>query len=149
MAATIHHISFFVSDMDRVIHLFHNILGFELAWRIPEARGRILSKLLGIENMAAELAYLTSSENGVSVELARLMHPKLNPSNTSFGNIGSAGISIAVQELDYLYARLSEEGWNPLSRCLDLKTPDGDIVRAFCIRIENSLTIEFIEENKT
>ena len=36
MTVNIHHVSIFVADMDRAIHLFRDILGFEMSWHIPE-----------------------------------------------------------------------------------------------------------------
>ncbi|MCP4023773.1 MAG: hypothetical protein GY729_18160 [Desulfobacteraceae bacterium] len=146
---TIHHLSIFIADMDQAIYLFKDILGFELLWHIPIAKGKKLSALLGIRNMAAELAYLSSRENSVAIELAQLKHPVMNSSNACFGNLGTAALSIAVQDLEILHTRLSKEGFSPITHCLDLKTPEGDNIRVFCIRMENCLTLEFIEQVHT
>ncbi len=144
----IHHISIFVADMNRALYLFNNILGFELAWHIEEAKGKTLSDLLGIKNMVAEIAYLSSKTNRVSIELSRMIHPVLETSNSGFGHPGTVGLSVSVHDLDSLHERLGLEGWTPLSRCLDLKPPGGPESRGFCIKIEDSLLLEFIEKNK-
>ena len=146
MTVNIHHVSIFVADMDRAIHLFRDILGFEMSWHIPEAGGKQLSALLGIEDMKAELAYLKSGSDGISIELARLIRPVVAPQGIRFGSIGTMGVSIAVPDVDSLYDRLNEEGWIPLTRCLSIRSPDGGNLRVFCIRLENCLTLEFMEQ---
>lgn len=146
MTVNVHHIAVFVSDMERAIHLFQDILGFELSWHIPEAKGKELSALLGIEHMKAELAYLKNNGNGVSIELSRLIHPDIKTPDVRFGNIGTVGISIAVQNMDHLHMRLDEEGWTPFSPCINLRTPEGEKTRAFCFAMEKGTIVELIEK---
>ncbi|MCD4675387.1 MAG: hypothetical protein K8S18_05245, partial [Desulfobacula sp.] len=69
-------------------------------------------------------------------------------SKNRFGNAGTTGLSLVVQNPDKLHKRLNKEGFRPLSRCLELQSPDGNKVRAFCIRIEDCITVEFIEQTK-
>lgn len=146
MTVNIHHVSVFIADMDRAIHLLRDILGFELLWHIPEAGGKQLSALLGIKDMRAELAYLKSGSDGISIELARLIHPVVMPQDIRFGSIGTMGVSMAVPDVGSLYDRLNEEGWAPLTRCLSIQGPDGGKMQIFCIRLENCLTLEFMEQ---
>jgi catechol 2,3-dioxygenase-like lactoylglutathione lyase family enzyme len=145
MTVNFHHISVFVSDMDRALYLFQDILGFELSWRMNEAKGKSLSALLGIEELEAELIYLTSTRNGVSIELCRLIHPDIDTPGVRFGTTGTVGISIAVQNLDRLHGRLNQEGWIPFSPCIKLRTPEGEKVRAFCFAMEKGTIVELIE----
>lgn len=145
MSTKVHHISIFISDMKRTIFLFQDILDFKLTWHIPKTKGKKFSALLGIPDLECELAYLTSPDNDVAIELARLINPVIKRSNARFGNVGTNGLSLDVQNLDKLHKRLNKEGWSSLSPCLELQSPDGDKIRAFCIRIENCMTLEFIE----
>ena len=149
MAHHVHHVSIFVSDMNRALNLFKDILGFELIWHIPLAGGRKLSALLGISDLEMELVYLQSQADGTGIELSRLIHPALEMSAVPFGNAGTAGLNILVKDLDGLHRRLTNEGWNPLSPCLSMRSPEGNNIRVFCIRFENSLTLEFIERGGT
>lgn len=149
MSLKVHHISIFITDMERTIFLFRDILGFRLTWHIPTAKGKKLSALMGIPDLECELAYLTSADNDVAIELSRLINPVIKTSKVRFGNTGTNGLSLDVQNLDKLHKRLQKEGWSPLSRCLALQNPDGDKIRAFCIRIEHCITLEFIEHTKT
>ena len=149
MSIKVHHISIFICDMERTIFLFQDILGFKLTWHIPAAKGKKLSALMGIPDLECELAYLASADNDVAIELSRLINPVIKTSKVRFGNAGTNGLSLDVQNLDKLHKRLIKEGWSPLSRCLALQSPDGDKIRAFCIRLEHCMTLEFIEQTNT
>ncbi|MCP4722287.1 MAG: VOC family protein [Desulfobacteraceae bacterium] len=149
MSIKVHHISIFISDMERTKFLFQDILGFKLVWHIPMAKGKKISALLGIPDLECELVYLTSPDNDVAIELSRLINPIIKTSKVLFGNPGTIGLSLDVQDLDKLHKRLNKEGWHPLSPCLELQSPEGDKIRAFCVRIENCMTLELIEKTNT
>lgn len=146
MANDLHHVSVFVADMDRALHLFKDILGFELLWRVPSAGGRKLSALLGIPDMEAELAYLQRSTNDVAIELSRLIRPTMDTPPVQFGGVGTIGLSLIVEDLDGLHRRLSEEGLTPLTPCMEMRSPEGVLIRVFCFRTEEGVTIELIEQ---
>jgi len=147
MEATLHHISFFVADLERSVRLFRDVLGFELIWRVPKAGGRVLSTLLGIPRMEAELAYLSDRKSGVDLELAHRISSFPDDAPTPFGALGTVTVSLSVEDLDGLHRRLSEGGWAPLSPCLDLKPPDGGAARAFCVPVEPGVLLELMEES--
>lgn len=132
--------------MDRTIHLFRDILGFELAWRIPRVGGRKLSTLLQIPNMEAELAYLKDDSHKVAIELCRSIGPSVDPHPApSSGKLGSVGLCMTVKGLDALYERLTEEGWIPHSPCMEMESPEGEPFRIFCVRTEEGLMLELME----
>jgi catechol 2,3-dioxygenase-like lactoylglutathione lyase family enzyme len=146
MGANLHHVSFFVADLERAVRLFRDVLGFELVWRVPRAGGRVLSTLLGIPRMEAELAYLSDSKSGVGLELARRFHGSEDDAPSRFGALGTVSVSLLVRDLDGLHRRLSEGGWIPLSPCQDLRPPQGPPARAFCVPVEPGVLLELIEE---
>ena len=148
MRSALHHVSVFVSEMDRSIYLFRDILGFEISWRIPKVGGKKLSALLGIPDMVAELTYLRSRSDGVAIELCRLIHPAVDQSQVQFGGPGTVGLSLTVDDLDGLHRRLSEEGWTPFTACTNMRSPEGDAIRLFCLKTEDGLLLELIEQRK-
>jgi len=146
MAAALHHVSVFVADMDRAVRLFRDVLGFEVQWRVHKAGGRLLSTLLGVPGIQAELAYLAGEEGGVALELSRLIHPDRCEPPAPFGALGTVALTLRVRNLDHLHRSLSDGGWAPLSPCLDIEPPQGNPVRAFCVPVEPGLLLELIEE---
>lgn len=144
MSSRLHHVSLFVSDMERSLTLFADHLGFKPAWRLPQLKGKKISALLGIPGMEAEVAYLTSPTNGVAIELTYLQKPRMDCQSVHFGTLGSVGLSLFVAEIEALYGRLSKKGWLPLSPIMDLQSPDGLPIRAFCIKTDEGVVIELI-----
>lgn len=149
MGTQLHHVSISVTDMKRNLYLFKDILGFELKWHIPCAGGKRLSTLLGIPGIEVELAYLQSPQGGVALELSRLLHPTMDAPTTPFSSSGSVSLSLTVEDLEQMHARLTEEGWKPLSPCLNLCSPAGDSFRAFCLHTGDGLTLELIGEQRS
>jgi catechol 2,3-dioxygenase-like lactoylglutathione lyase family enzyme len=140
-----HHVSFFVTDIDRSIHLFKDLLGFELQWRLPKTGGRKLSAVMGIPEVEAELVYLQGPNDAVAIELVRLIHPSMENRTIQFGMPGAIGLSFVIEDLDALYERLIEEGWAPFTQGVQMMSPDGEPVRIFCFRTDEGVTIEIIE----
>jgi len=146
MPSRLHHVVVFVTDMDRSVHLFQDLLRLKLDWRIPRIGGRELSELVGIPDMVAEMAYLRCPSGEVAVELIRLIHPQARPAGS--GAAGNAGLSFVVQNLDHLHRLLTEEGWEPFTPSVRMRNPEGEWLRMFCFRIEEGLTIELIQPEK-
>ena len=145
MLNELHHIAVFVSDMEKTLHLFQNCLGFELAWRLSHAGGPKLSAVIGLPEMEAEIAYLHARPKGTAVELVRLIHPSPGKMRARFGVPGTVILSLVVEDLDGLKARLKEEGWVPLTVPVEMRTPEGEPIRVCCLRIEEGLTLELFE----
>ncbi|MCF8062908.1 MAG: hypothetical protein K9M82_10365, partial [Deltaproteobacteria bacterium] len=77
-----------------------------------------------------------------------LIHPLRSEAPVLFGSLGTVALTLSVGDLDRMHRRLSEEGWIPLSPCLDLKPPGGKPVRAFCVPVEPGVLLELIEEER-
>lgn len=145
MSSFIHHVCVFVSNMEQAIHLFRDILAFDLVWRLPRVGGKKIGQLLGLPGMEAELAYMESRTNSVGLELSRLIRPEASGRAPSFGAVGSVVLSLEVEDLERIRLQLKEEGWTTLSPCLDMKSPDGESARLAAFRMEGGLTVELIE----
>lgn len=143
-----HHVAVFVSDMDRSLHLFRDILGLELAWHMPVVKGSRISALLGIQDLEMEIAYLKDLDGGVSVELCRMRHPGMKQVPQNIGGSGSVSLSFQVTHLESLHRRLTDEGWHPFSPCMDMRDPGGSPVKLFCFTIEEGVVVELIESKR-
>ncbi|MCF8079772.1 MAG: VOC family protein [Desulfobacterales bacterium] len=142
----VHHVALFVSDMDRALYLFQDILGLKRAWHAPEVKGNQMAELLGIPDIKIEIAYLQNGPEGAAVELCRMIHPAAEKTPQPFGSPGAVSLSLQVKGLDGLYERLNREGWPPLSEPVRMPGPDGNPLRLFCIRTEEGLTLELVEQ---
>jgi catechol 2,3-dioxygenase-like lactoylglutathione lyase family enzyme len=144
MSSDLHHVMIFVSDIDRSLNLFQDLLGFKLQWR--EIIGGVeISKLVSIDDIEVEVAFLQSRANGVAVELLRLIGKNNNEKPARFGALNSVGLSIAMKDLDTLYQQLTNKGWPPFTPPQKIITPGGESARIFFFRTEDGLIIEIIE----
>ncbi len=149
MRNDLHHVAVFVDELDRTIHLFKDFLGFEVAWRLSEAGGRGLSEVMGVPEMKAEIAYLRSGSGGTALELIRIIPASLERDLASRGASNPVVLSLIVENLEGLHLRLSDAGWIPFTRAVEMMSPDGYPIRMFCFAADNGLTIELIEPAKT
>jgi catechol 2,3-dioxygenase-like lactoylglutathione lyase family enzyme len=146
LSVQIHHVALYVRDMERSLHLFQDLLGFQMQWRLPSVGGRKLSALLGIPGIEAEIAYLQNQKNPVALELVRLVHPPSTAKSEGSTAPGQALISLSVRDLDGLYTNLEKDGWKPFTPAIAMPTPQGTMARICCFRTEEGMTIELIEE---
>ncbi len=146
MSSKLHHVALYVMDMERSLHLFRDLLGFQLQWRLPTVGGRKLSALLGTPEIEAEIAYLQNQDSPVALELVRLIHPSSTVKSESFTQPGQMLISLTVRDLDGLCKGLEEEGWKPFTPGIEMPTPHGAMARLCCFRTEEGITVELIEE---
>lgn len=146
MPGSLHHIPIFVHDMDRALHLFRDLLAFELIWHRPRATEPIIATLLDIPDAEVEMAYLQNSTNPVAIELIRLLEPQATTQAViGDGKPGTMGLSIAVPNIDGLYDRLMADGWPPHTDILSIRPPGNGNLRVFCFRTDEGVLIEIIE----
>lgn len=145
MPVGVHHVSVFIIDVNRSLHLFRDILGLQLLWQAPVG-GRKMAALMGLPEVQAELFYLQMENGGPALELIRLIHPVRSEIPPLLGSRGSVTLSLQVKGIENLYQRLKEEGWDPNTPCQQLYTPQGQAIKLFSLRTEEGLALEFIEE---
>ena len=144
MTARIHHVIVFVTDLEKSLGLFQGILGLELKWRLPEVGGRKMAAVLGLENIKAEMAYLTADNDQAAVELVRLLSDA--PPVFQKDIIGGAGLSLTVESLENVHGLLTAAGFSPFTPPVEMLSPDGQTVRMFCFRTAEGLLVELFEK---
>jgi catechol 2,3-dioxygenase-like lactoylglutathione lyase family enzyme len=147
MASILNHISIIIRDVARTIHLYRDLLGFEVIWHLEKVGGGKLSAMLGIPGFECEMVYLQRAPDGAAVELIRMKAPPMEDSaGFRFGHSGSVGLSMKVENIDGLHEQLTAEGWTPFSPCMDLVTPKRVPIRAFCFATDEGVTVELFQE---
>ncbi|MCB2188258.1 MAG: VOC family protein [Deltaproteobacteria bacterium] len=142
MPALLHHIPIFVRDLARSLELFHGLLGWEVTQKLPGVQSRRLARLLGLAEFSADLVFLGSPGQKVFLEL---IHPLDGTGETGqLASLAGGSLSLAVEELDSLHARLREGGWPPISEPVEMRDPVGRPVRVFCFRTDEGLLVELV-----
>ncbi len=134
------HTGFVVSDMERSISFYRDLLGLQEE-RNHILEGEFISQLVGYPNARLHIVYLGAGDVRHSVELIQYLNPpgeRIEPLERN--NVGATHLGIIVDDLDSFYEELSSQGFrfvsppavrpnatSPLARkgCY-LQDPDGN-----------------------
>jgi catechol 2,3-dioxygenase-like lactoylglutathione lyase family enzyme len=108
----IEHVGIIVSDMDRSIDFYCNILGFHLSQRVDLCTGETVEKGVGIPGAALQLAHLKLGDSTTLIELLCYINPKSKPlpEDAKSNDIGVGHVAFNVEEPDGYYEKLAQNG---------------------------------------
>ena len=126
--ATIRHIGIVVSDMDKSINFYCDLIGLQKG-TVNEETGAFIDGLLKIPNARVLTTKLFGGNSSTSLELLCFKNPDPTTS-TPLNAIGPTHLALNVNNLDALYTRLTKVGvpFNAAPRI----SPDGCVKVAFC-----------------
>ena len=109
MDATWHHVAMAVSDMDRSLNFYCDLLGFEVDWERRNYSGDMFSRVAGLPNAAAHVVMLKGY--GARIELFRYHSPvgkKVGHDRQC--DFGLTHFALSVKDIHSLYEWLEIEG---------------------------------------
>ena len=108
----IEHVGIIVSDMDRSIDFYCNVLGFTLAQRVDLCTGETVEKGVGIPGAALQLAHLKLGQNPTLIELLCYINPKSKPipDDARSNDIGVGHVAFNVDDPEAYYQMLVSKG---------------------------------------
>jgi len=101
------HTSFTVSDLDRSVDFYTNILGFKLERRF-ETKGPAISQIIGLPDAHLLVAFVSLGD--FRLELIQYVSPEGVKLDTSTNNVGSAHIAFWADDIEKTYEELKAEG---------------------------------------
>lgn len=118
----IHHVGITVTDIERSMDFYADLLGGERQgpWR---RRGPRVDAVTGYPGVTVHQAFVTAQAGPTVVELLQYENGSrvvLDPDN---GNVGAAHVAITVSDLDGLLARLRGSGVEVLSEPIVTSAP--------------------------
>lgn len=108
------HTGFQVSDLDRSLNFYRDLLGFEEVWR-RVVSDEYIGTLVGYPGVELHQALLRIPGSGHYLELLDYRNVERRPVDTRTANPGTAHICLIVEDLTGLHARLHEAGVSFLS----------------------------------
>ena len=119
-----HHMAIFVSDLQEAIHLWRDVMGFELAVEtvIPDGPApgpntfmypELLDDIFKIKGARSKMALLSSPE-GALIELQECEVPaiqKTPPGNLRYGHTGFHELGLLVDDIDAFFAKVRAAGY--------------------------------------
>jgi catechol 2,3-dioxygenase-like lactoylglutathione lyase family enzyme len=143
MASGIHHTGYTVSDLDRSVAFYRDLLGCEVL-ATQEKQGGYLAAIVGYPDAHVRMAHLRVPGGDHVVELFEYLAPPGGAVETEPKNVGVSHLCFLTDDLPALHARLADAGVEFISPPvavdtginaggygLYLRDPDGIVVELF------------------
>ncbi|HEY2102410.1 MAG TPA: VOC family protein [Chthoniobacterales bacterium] len=137
------HTGFTVSNIERSLTFWQNVLGFELSHRAHHT-GELASGVTGIAG--AEILIAVLKGHGHRIELLEYLAPAdrkradLRPCD-----VGSVHVALLVNDLDAVTRAIATSGWHAAGKPQTLKSGPNTGRRAVYVRDPDGTTIEFVQ----
>ncbi len=117
MIVSVDHINLVVSDLDRSVDFYTNVLGFRETQR-AELEGEWIETIIGLETVKASVAYVVSPAGQPRLELLQYHSPIGDgfQANSIPNTLGLRHLALSVDNIDSAVQRLREAGTELLSR---------------------------------
>jgi catechol 2,3-dioxygenase-like lactoylglutathione lyase family enzyme len=137
----VRHLGIVVSDLDRALHFYQDLLGLKVSKRMDE-EGGYLSLITGLENARVTTVKLAADDGNLVELLYFHSHPRRSPQAREFCEVGASHVSFTVDDIDADYLRLSNAGveFNSPPQL----SPDGYAKVAFC-RDHDQTLVELVQ----
>lgn len=122
----IHHITFMVSDMDRSLHFYRGLLGFELVLDQVRQNVPAYDQVMNLQDVKVRVGLLNDPSKQAMLALFQYLHP--SPSQRQMNNlfVGSAAMGVQTDDIDADYQRLQHAGVRFSSEPVDV-VRDGKV----------------------
>jgi catechol 2,3-dioxygenase-like lactoylglutathione lyase family enzyme len=143
-----HHTSFTVSDAERSIKFYRDVLGFELVVNRPEVTLDYFRAIIGFPDAIVYNAMLRIPGTNHLLELNGYKHPQGMTQDLTPNNPGSSHICYFVDDLRAMYPRLKEAGVEFISEPIYLDQGPNAGGWALYMKDPDGIVIELMEPKK-
>ena len=145
MIISVNHTSFTVSDVERSVSFYRDLLGLKLI-SLAERDPAFAEKVTGIPGAHLKTAYLQAP--GHKLELIQYLTPPGKKLDTRTHNVGSAHLAFDVDDLPRLYAELKAKGVPFKSAPLEIPAgPNKGNLAVYCTD-PDGITLEFTQARR-
>ncbi len=137
------HTGFTVSNLERSLEFWRDVLGFELSHR-PHQTGDLASEITGVAGAEIQIAVLKGY--GHKIELLEYLapvdrrHADLRPCD-----VGFVHVALVVDNLDAILERIAAVDWKAAGKPQTLTAGPNAGKRVVYVRDPDGTTIEFME----
>ena len=140
MIKAIRHTGIVVSDLNKALHFYRDLLGMRIVKDMDEG-GDYIDALLSLEGASVRTIKM-EADDGNLIELLYFISHLRKPKNRDVTEIGCSHVSFTVENLDEEYKRLREN--DIIFNSPPKTSPDGYAKVAFC-RDPDGVWIELVE----
>ena len=149
MLTSVYHTSWTVSDLDRSIAFYRDLIGFELV-ETKHRIGAFIEEVVGFDGAELKIATLKIPgaplpESGHHLELIQYVAPAGKRLDLQTCNVGAAHLAVGTDSIHEDYARLSREGVTFVSP--PVRVPSGSNANSYAcyLRDPDGFTIELVQ----
>jgi catechol 2,3-dioxygenase-like lactoylglutathione lyase family enzyme len=141
----IYHVGLTITDIERSIAFYRDVLGMDLAWR-QESDTPYIARLTGVPGARLRIAFMRPAGlDGPAIELLQYVAPGGTVVDTSPNNPGTAHVCFFVDDLDVTYRELSERGVDFVSAPVPIAAGVHEGSIAVYARDPDGITLEFFQ----
>ena len=139
------HTGITVSDLERSLAFWHDLLGFEYS-HTTHQKGKIAEEITGVAGAEISLA-VVKAPGGHKIELLEYLAPAGRKKHIDLRpcDIGHVHVALSVDDLDSVLQKISASGWKAAGQPQMLETGPNAGKRVVYIRDPDGTTIEFME----
>ena len=138
----VRHFGIVVSDMERSLRFYRDLLGLQVV-RVMDESGGYIDSMLSLQNVHVTTVKMSADSGSTLVELLEFKsHPRQSHGDREVCSVGPSHVAFTVDDLDALYRRLSQAGvrFNAPPQL----SPDGCAKVTFCQDPDGTL-VELVE----
>ena len=138
------HVGITVSDLERSIYFYRDVLGFSIVREMDEI-GEHIDNFSGLKGVDVRTVKMSGDDGSMIELLYYRSHPESCSDNLSqtITKIGCSHFAVTVDDLMVLYSRLLDNKVCVI--CEPQYSPDGNVRLTFC-RDPDGTLIELVEE---
>lgn len=138
------HTGITVSNLERSLAFWRDVLGFELSHRAHQT-GELAAEITGVPGAEISLAVL-KTPTGHKIELLEYLAPterkRVDPRPC---DVGSVHVALTVDDLDAVLAAIAASGWKAAGQAQALQSGPNAGRRVVYVRDPDGTTIEFMQ----
>lgn len=121
LISAVDHINLVVSDLERSVRFYTELLEFKEVRR-AHLDGKWIESIIGIKDVCANVAYILAPEGEPRLELLCYESPKGEavPANSQANTIGLRHIALRVNDIQKAVKRLKEAGVNMIGETVEV-----------------------------
>lgn len=141
-----HHYGFTVTDVDRSVAFYRDLLGLELV-RVSE-RSNLPSydTILGYPDVKLRIAILQHPVNEFILELVQYVNPAGQTRTLENKYVGAAHVAFEVDDVDAMYETLTTAGFGAINAPTDVIRDGVRVARAMYALDPDGISIEMFQE---
>lgn len=141
---SIRHIGIVVSDLEKALHFYRDLLGLKVVREMDES-GEYIDNISSLENASVRTVKMAAGDGHLIELLYYKFHPKSPNKNKAINEMGCSHVAFTVADIESEYMRLMKQG--VLFNAPPQRSPDGYAKVTFC-KDPDGTFIELVEDLK-